>query len=178
MSNSVVHQTTLTGGFPTMVTSMDSFVRYFESVRQRTLRFIAQIPAEQIDFARHEGKYSLGDLIRHIASTETMFVTAALDGEWRYPGHDRTLGATLTEAVAYLEEVHRGALARLGKTPDAALQAKRPTLDGHSVSAWRILMLMVEHEVHHRSQLSQGLVDLGLEAPQLFGKQMEELPRA
>lgn len=161
-----------------MLTSMSNFARYFENVRERTLRFIAPIPPDQIDFARHAGKFTLGDLIRHVASTERMFVEAALDGRWVYPGHSRDLGATKDEAVAYLMAAHEAAMARLAATPDAVLNEKRPTLDGYSVSAWRILMLLVEHEVHHRSQISQYLVDLGVEPPQIFGKFMEELPHA
>ena len=161
-----------------MLTSMTNFARYFESVRERTLRFIAAIPPEQIDFARHAGKFTLGDLIRHLASTETMFIEAALDGRWAYRGHAPQLGATKEDALAYLTAAHTAAMARLAAAPDAVLNEKRPTLDGHSVSAWRILMLLVEHEVHHRSQISQYLVDLGVEPPQIFGKFMEELPPA
>lgn len=161
-----------------MFTSMAGFARYFESVRERTLRFIAAIPPDQIDFSRHPGKYTLGDLIRHIAASETMFAEAALDGRWVYGGHARELGASKEQAVAYLAAQHAAVMARLAAAPDAALNEKRPTLDGHPVSAWRILMLMVEHEVHHRSQISQYLVDLGVEPPQIFGKLMEELPRS
>jgi uncharacterized damage-inducible protein DinB len=161
-----------------MFTSMTAFVRYFEGIRERTLRFIEAIPPEQIDFARHPGKFSLGDLIRHIAATETMFVEVALDGRWVYRGHGRELGATKAEAVAHLAAVHAAAMARLAEAGDAALQEKRPTPDGYPVSAWRILMLMTEHEIHHRSQISQSLVDLGVEPPQIFGKSLEELPQA
>lgn len=160
-----------------MFTSTAAFVRYFEGIRERTLRFIASIPPGQIDFSRHPGKLSLGDLIRHIASTETMFVEAALDGRWVYRGHERELGATKEQAVAYLTAGHAAAMTRLADASDAALHVKCPTLDGHPVSAWRILMLMTEHEVHHRSQISQCLVDLGVQPPQIFGKWVEELPR-
>jgi uncharacterized damage-inducible protein DinB len=160
-----------------MITSTAAFARYFAGVRDRTLRFIAPIPPEQIDFSPHPGKFSLGDLIRHIASTESMFIGAALDGRWVYPGHARALGASKEAAVAYLTIGHAAAMAHLNGAPDAWLNEKRPTLDGHAVSAWRILMLLAEHEVHHRAQISQYLVDLGVEPPQIFGKRMEELPR-
>jgi uncharacterized damage-inducible protein DinB len=43
------------------------------------------------------------------------------------------------------------------------------------VSAWRFLMAMVEHEVHHRSQLDSWLALAGTEAPQLYGYRMEEV---
>ncbi|MDF2629059.1 MAG: hypothetical protein K0R39_2890 [Symbiobacteriaceae bacterium] len=159
-----------------MITSTAAFVRYFESVRERTLRFIAAVPPEQMDFSPHPGKFSLGDLVRHIAATERMFVAVALDGRWAYPGHGRELASTKEEAVAYLAAGHAAAMERLHGAPDTLLNEKRPTPDGHAVSAWRILMLMAEHEVHHRSQISQYLVDLGLEPPQIFGMRLEELP--
>lgn len=160
-----------------MLTTTAAYTKYFEGVRERTRRFIAPVPPDQIDFSPHPGKYTLGDLIRHIASTETMFVGAALDGRWAYTGHGPELGATKEQAVAYMATCHAEAMARLSAAPDEAVNEKRPTMDSHPVSAWRILMLMVEHEIHHRSQISQCLVDLGLEPPQLFGKFMEELPR-
>ncbi|HEV8144460.1 MAG TPA: DinB family protein [Methylomirabilota bacterium] len=43
------------------------------------------------------------------------------------------------------------------------------------MSAWRFLMAMVEHEVHHRSQLDSWLALAGTEAPQLYGYRMEEV---
>ncbi|MFZ5815541.1 MAG: DinB family protein [Bacillota bacterium] len=161
-----------------MIAGTAAFARYWEGVRERTLRFIDPIPPEAMDFSPHPGKYTMGDLIRHIASTELMFVNAALDGRWGYRGHHRSLGATKEEALAYLMAAHSTVMARLNSAPDALLGEKRPTLDGHPVSAWRLLMLMVEHEVHHRSQISQYLVDLGVQPPQIFGKAMEELPPA
>jgi uncharacterized damage-inducible protein DinB len=161
-----------------MLTSTTGFIRYFESIRERTLRFIAAIPPEQIDFSRHPGKYTLGDIIRHLASTERMFIEAMLEGRFVYPGHGRELGATLEEAVSYLATCHAEAMQRLAEASDSLVDEKRPTLGGPPISAWRILMMMVEHEVHHRSQISQYLVDLGIAPPQIFGKYVEELPTA
>lgn len=162
----------------TVITSMSAFVHYFEGIRERTLRFIESIPAGEIDFTPHAGKFTLGDLIRHIGSTERMFVEVVLDGRWLYPGHGPLLGASKAEAVAYLETVHAEVRHRLAEAPADALTRKRPTPDGHEVSAWRLLMLMAEHEVHHRAQISQYLVDLGLQPPQIFGRRVEEMPHA
>ena len=36
-------------------------------------------------------------------------------------------------------------------------------------------MAMAEHEVHHRSQVSQYLVALGVEPPQVFGLKIEQV---
>jgi hypothetical protein len=47
-------------------------------------------------------------------------------------------------------------------------------LGGGRVSAWRFLMAMVEHEVHHRSQLDAWLALAGTAPPQIYGYSMEE----
>jgi len=43
------------------------------------------------------------------------------------------------------------------------------------VKAWRFLMAMVEHEVHHRSQLDCYLSLAGVEPPQIYGWRMEDV---
>jgi len=158
-----------------VLTSLPDFVRYFESVRGRTLAFIQAIPDDQIDFAPYPGKFTLGDLIRHIAATERMFVDGVLEGRWTYAGHSRELGPTKAEAVDYLMRTHEEAMARLRATDTEVLQMKRTTPFGMVVSAWRLLMTMTEHEIHHRSQIGQYLVALGMEPPQVFGRKLEEL---
>lgn len=158
-----------------MLTSLADFARYFESVRGRTLSFIQAVPADQIDFAPRPGKFSFGDLIRHIAATERMFVDGVLDGHWRYPGHARELGPTKEEAVDHLVRTHAEAMARLQAADPGVLKMKRTTPFGMTVSAWRLLMTMAEHEIHHRSQIGQYLVLLGMEPPQVFGRKLEEL---
>jgi uncharacterized damage-inducible protein DinB len=51
-------------------------------------------------------------------------------------------------------------------------------LAGDPFPAWRrVLGGLVEHEVHHRSQLCSYLAALGVEPPPLFGLRVEELPR-
>ncbi|MFZ5825112.1 MAG: DinB family protein [Bacillota bacterium] len=158
-----------------MITGVKPFADYFEGIRSRTLRFLDQIPPDQIDFAPHPGKFTLGDLVRHLASTEAMFTGAVLQGEWAYRGHGRKHGASLEEALRYLKRTHEDCMARLRAAPDDLLRAKRPTLHGYPVSAWHLLMAMAEHEAHHRSQVSQYLVALGVEPPQVFGLKIEQV---
>jgi uncharacterized damage-inducible protein DinB len=52
------------------------------------------------------------------------------------------------------------------------------TLSGATVPAWRILLNgLIEHEVHHRSQLCDYLSAAGVEPPALYGLHAEDLPR-
>ena len=64
-------------------------------------------------------------------------------------------------------------MARLAAVPDAKLQEHVADFAGGTVRVWRLLMAMVEHEVHHRGQLNSRLSAAGVGAPQIFGYTME-----
>lgn len=160
-----------------MIQSISSFISYFESIRRRTLNYIQVIPADRIDWSLKAGEFTCGDLIRHLAAVETMYVNVVAEGRWKYPGHDKGPYPTLEAATAYLETNHIAAMNILGLVNDAVLYQTRPSLkpDSPSVKAWRWLMAMVEHEVHHRSQLATYLTLMGIEPPQIYGLGVEDV---
>jgi uncharacterized damage-inducible protein DinB len=161
-----------------MIRSAAEFAAYFDGVRRRTVGFVRCVPAAEVDWAPKTGEFTCGDIIRHIAASEIMFAGAAVDGRWRYRGHDRRFGATLEEALADLDRCHGEARSLLARVTDADLFAPRPQLEGDgTVKAWRLLMAMVEHEVHHRSQLASYLTLLSVEAPDIFGLGVEDVAR-
>ena len=162
-----------------MITSGPTFADYFDGVRRRTRDFFSGIPAERIDWAPRAGEYTCGDIVRHVAAAETMFVGAVVDGHWRYAGHIRAVAPTLTAALAHLDAGHVEASARLRGLADSALQQTRPSLEpgARAVHTWRLLLAMVEHEVHHRSQLASYLTLMGVEAPDIFGLGVEDVER-
>ena len=162
-----------------MITSPGAFADYFDGVRRRTVGFIRALPADRADWAPKAGEYTCGDIVRHVAATERMFTGAVCDGRWTYPGHERAKAPTLPAALADLDAVHAECGARLRGLDDGALQMTRPPLEPGAapVRAWRLLLAMVEHEVHHRSQLASYLTWMGLEAPDIFGLGVEDVER-
>ena len=107
--------------------------------------------------------------MRHLAAAEQMFVGAVAEGRWRYPGHAHDPTQPLDTLVAELEASHAAALERLHTLDDGVLAQPRPTLNGPPAKAWRLLMALVEHEIHHRSQLALYLALMGVEPPQIYG---------
>jgi uncharacterized damage-inducible protein DinB len=162
-----------------MIATVAGFVDYFGGVRRRTREFFEAIPAARVDWAPKPGEYSCGDIVRHVAAAEAMFVGAAVDGRWRYAGHERASAPTLAAALARLDAGHAEASARLRGLADGALEQTRPPLEpgARPVRTWRLLLAMVEHEVHHRSQLASYLTWMGVEAPDLFGLGVEDVER-
>jgi uncharacterized damage-inducible protein DinB len=162
-----------------MITSAAAFADYFEGVRHRTRHFVGAVPPDRADWAPRPGEYTCGDIVRHLAACETMFVGAVVDGAWRYPGHERETAPTLPLALAHLDAGHARATAQLRTLADGALNETRPPLEpgARPVRAWRLLLAMAEHEVHHRSQLASYLKWMGVEAPDIFGLGVEDVER-
>lgn len=158
-----------------MIQSVSAFIEYFDGVRRRTSNFIRALPADRIDWSPKEGEWTCGEIVRHLAAAEKMFIGVAVEGRWGYSGHDESLAGSLDEAVAHLEHCHSEAMAALRGLSDADLYQPRPTLNGPPAKAWRLLMAMVEHEVHHRSQLAVYLALMGVEPPQIYGLGIEDV---
>ena len=52
------------------ITSIDTFLDYYERIRERTNRAIRCVPLAKMDWAYRPGKFTIADLVRHIASIE------------------------------------------------------------------------------------------------------------
>jgi uncharacterized damage-inducible protein DinB len=158
-----------------MIEQVAGFADYFASIRRRTRSFVRTIPADRLGWSPRAGEFTCGELVRHLAAAEQMFVGAVVEGRWRYPGHTHDSTQTLDELIAELEVGHAVALERLRALDDAVLAQPRPTLNGPPARAWRLLMALVEHEIHHRSQLALYLALMGVEPPQIYGLGVEDV---
>jgi len=158
-----------------MLQNVKSFIDYFDGIRRRTLHFIDAIPADKIDWLPFEGEFSFGDLIRHLAATEDMFVGALVDGKWKYAGHKTEEKQERDVAVTFLKSTHQESMNRLSTLSDSSLNEGRRSLSGQEVKTWRLLMAMVEHEVHHRSQIAMYLTLINIKPPHIYGLGVEDV---
>lgn len=149
---------------------------YFRGVRRRTIAAAQTLPPGAMDWAPRPGEFTAGDLLRHLAEAQRMYLRAYQGEGWHYAGHDRSLAPDKAAAVGLLEERQREFDAALRATDPQHLNTSRGDLAGRPLSGWRILMMLVEHEVHHRSQLTGYLTALGVQPPHIFGVGVEELP--
>jgi uncharacterized damage-inducible protein DinB len=158
-----------------MIEQVAGFIDYFASIRRRTLTYVGAIPAERLSWSPRAGEFTCGEIVRHLAAAEQMFVGAVVEGRWCYAGHRHDPQQDRDALIAELEAGHAAALERLRTLDDAALAQPRPTLNGPSSKAWRLLMALVEHEIHHRSQLALYLALMGVEPPQIYGLGVEDV---
>ena len=158
------------------VTSVGPFLDYWEKVRGRTQRLVDLIPADRLEWTWQAGKFTLGDLVRHLAGIERwMYAENAALRPSRYPGHGRALAEGLPAARAYFERCHSESLEIFRSLTDADLRAKTVTPGGAPIGVGKWLRLMVEHEIHHRGQLYVALGILGIPTPPIYGLTSEEV---
>jgi len=88
------------------------FVKYFDRVRERTMRVAAVVPPDRVDWTYKEGKFTLGDLMRHLAAIERwMYAENAQQRPSIYPGHGRELAADYQAIIAYMKRMHEESMA-------------------------------------------------------------------
>jgi uncharacterized damage-inducible protein DinB len=154
------------------------FVSWFERIRERTMRVAACVPPDQIEWTYKPGKFTLGDLMRHLASIERwMFAENARRKPSVYPGHGRELADGYESILAYMRTMHEDSMAIFRSLTDAALQTKCVTPGGTELRIGKWLRSMVEHEVHHRGQGYLYLAMLDVPTPPLYGLTEEEVRR-
>jgi uncharacterized damage-inducible protein DinB len=159
-----------------VITSIAAFLRYFDAVHRRALRDVAALPPAADGWAPPHGEgenaWSINQIVGHMAGSRLYFASAYRGEGWISPPapdvstRDRWLPALQASA----DEFHR----LLAGTPDAWLNRKIRMIDTEGeLSGWRALLMMVEHEVHHRSQIDTYAGMNGWPVPQIFGRTAE-----
>ncbi len=152
------------------------FLEYLDKVHQRTLRVVGCIPADKLEWSYRDGKFTLGDLARHIAAIERyMFVETIQGKPSRYTGCGKELADGLDEVVAFMESRHRESVEIISRLSAEELNRKCTTPEGTPVTVWKWLRAMVEHEIHHRGQIYIYLAMLNVPTPPLYGMTSEQV---
>jgi uncharacterized damage-inducible protein DinB len=161
------------------IRSMDSFLPYFESVRERTLRVLRVVPAHRLEWRHAPGVFSPGDLARHIAAVERWtFAENVVGRPSRYAGCGTDLAQGLDGVTEFMERMHAETIGILKDLTPEDLERKGTSPQGVPVTAWKLLRAMVEHEVQHRGEMYVYLALLGVERPPLYGVTESELRRS
>jgi uncharacterized damage-inducible protein DinB len=71
--------------------------------------------------------------------------------------------------------MHRETVAIIRQVGPEGMIRKCTTPDGASITVWKWLRLMVEHEIHHRGQIYLYLAMLDVPTPPLYGLTSEQL---
>ncbi|HKI86059.1 MAG TPA: DinB family protein, partial [Thermoanaerobaculia bacterium] len=140
----------------------------------------AALPEEVFSWRPGDGEFSCGDLLRHLIQAERFWVrllTSAARGEvydpfglgdldlasrveaFRQPNEraagDERFGATFAAGLELWSEQEALSRSRIAEIPAAALgRSVTHPLSGLTASVEEMLWVMIEHEAHHRGQIS------------------------
>jgi uncharacterized damage-inducible protein DinB len=145
------------------IKTIQPFLHYWKNVRERTMRVARCIPPDKIDWTYAPGKFTLGDILRHLAVAE------------RFMWAENVQGRPARYVMAFVERLHAESTEIFAKLTDEDLQRKCKTPDDAPITSWKWLRLMPEHEIHHRGQIYMYLAMLGVKTPPLYGLTSEEV---
>src|SRR5271168_502993 len=158
------------------IRSIESFLPYFETIRERTLRVLRAVPPEKLEWRHAPDVFSCGDLARHLAAVERYtFTEGVLGRPSRYQGCGPELADGHANVIAFLERMHGESVEVLKNLTPEQLAGKGLSPQGVPITAWKLLRAMVEHEVHHRGEMYVYLALLGVPRPPLYGVTEQEL---
>lgn len=158
------------------ILSVQSFLGYYKNIRSRTLKVAARIPPDRIDWTYKAGKFTLGDIVRHIAATERwLYAENVQNKPSRYAGCGKDLADGYDATLAYMKRTHEESIVIFSALTDEDLKKLCTTPAQVQVPIWKLLRAMVEHEIHHRGQLYTYLGMLDVATPPIFGMTSEEV---
>ncbi len=168
-----------------VLTDIQDYLRYYRGLNKRTIRDIAALPPDAAAYtppaamAERAGEsglaWSIGAIVAHIGGARLYFASAYRNEGWIFGGPLRPI-ETQDDWVPLLEESFEEFSSRLAGTPPDWLQRRIEMIDTEgTVSGWRILMMCIEHEVHHRSQIDTYAGLSGWDPPQIYGRSAEQI---
>ena len=158
------------------VQTIDSFLTYYEKTRETTLRIIEVVPHDKMDWTYKPGKFTIGDLIRHIGAIErNLFAELVIGNPSLYTGSGKELATDYNQIVAYLNEMHQQSMQRFQALTDADLTKTISAIGGTQATVGGFLRALIIHEVHHRGALCIYLNMLGVTTPPVLGMTEEQV---
>lgn len=169
----------------------EDFLAHFRRQRRWTRSLFAAVPEEDFSWRPGSGMFSCGDLLRHLIQAERFWVrllTSAVHGEaydpfglgalepaarveaFRQPNleaaGDERFGTTFAEGLERWSRQELESCSRLAEVPAAALGGPvAHPLSGLTATFEEMFWVMIEHESHHRGQLSAYLKVLKVAHP-------------
>src|SRR5262245_54480871 len=163
-----------------MITDMASYLRFFDSLRRRTERDVAALPAGAAAWrppAREgEAGWPIGEIVKHIGGWRLYFASAYRGEGWIWAPADVDRDDQRTW-LPWLRASAERFTALVQDTPAEWLTRRVQMIDtpGATLAGWRLLMMMLEHEVHHRSQIDTYAGLEGWPVPDIFNRSAESI---
>jgi len=156
-----------------MIRKIEDFLKAYGHESEGTLKYLKVLTDESLGQQVADGHWNLGKLAWHITTTvpEMMGKTGlALD----VLNHETPMPATAAEIAAAYEKVTKELLGAVKVQWDDASLEVEDEMYGLTWKRGVTLGVLINHEVHHRGQMSVLMRQAGLTVPGLYGPAKEE----
>jgi len=162
---------------------VDSILMEIEQEAQTTKRVLDRIPENKLAWKPHPKSYSLGQLALHIASVPGSVAAAVVPDSMEVPNFSQPEPKSRQEVLDTFNKSLESAKATLKKMDDARLTSTWSLTKNGKVlmSVPRIgfiRSILMNHNYHHRGQLSVYLRMLDVPVPPIYGPSADENPFA
>lgn len=135
---------------------------HWNQVRTDLLATIDMFKEDELMFVPFKGSWSVGQIMLHIADCENYWLHFVVRQEIEvWSNYDLTNLPTKSAIKQVLENVRRKTIAYLDSLEEDDLDGEYKTPDGQPHALRWIIWHVLEHEVHHRGELSLALGLLG-----------------
>lgn len=162
------------------------FIDWYEDVRAGTRRLISMVPEDAFDFRAWKTGPTMEQTMRAFAGLESQYIRGVCTGDWSDPGNPQDSRKQIRDAFAeeagdpqyfddecdlqtsdeildYLDQIHQESLDILAEISDEEFQNRRVALPwGEQGTVARLLLGLVEREIHHRTELYLALQQFGV----------------
>jgi uncharacterized damage-inducible protein DinB len=162
---------------------VDSILTEIDQEAQTTKRVLDRIPEDKLTWKPHPKAFSLGQLALHIASVPGSVAAAAVPDSMEAPNFSQPEAKSRQEVLDTFSKSLESAKDALKKMDDARLMSMWSlTKNGKVVMTIPrigfIRSILMNHNYHHRGQLSVYLRILNVPVPSIYGPSADENPFA
>lgn len=153
-------------------TEAEDLQDHFRRYRWTTLLFLDLLSEEQLLWRPRPNAFNCGQLLLHILSSEGLYMDGLFKDQWDFermrfpkpqpdgPAIRAQLVASGESTLKVLSTLTEGQLSRVVRPPRSPME--------YSLRSW--LWFLLEHEIHHKGQLSEHVRQLGLVPPFMPGQ--------
>ena len=141
---------------------------------ETTKKVIRAVPDDKKSYKPDPKSMSAHELAWHLASAETFFLDAIINGKFEMSGEQPPAPPTIAAILEWYESNHTDRIVRLQNLPADKLSQPVGFFGVVEAPAVAYLNLMNLHTSHHRGQLSAYLRPMGAKVPSIYGGSADE----
>ncbi len=154
----------------------DFLIADFEHEMQTTLKVLAAVPTDHLDYRPDATSSTALGLIRHIPILDAWLLNSIANGGFDSPPDSpESCGiSTVEDSIACYKERVTAALDRVRSLSPEQFAGIIDFFGMMQLPAVSLIQLTIKHSIHHRGQLSAYLRAMGGKVPNIYGSSADK----